>query len=246
MKLLLDISYVGTAYHGYQVQPGLSTVQGTLQKALEDFYGVPLMLTGCSRTDAGVHARQFCLTVEGDLFENMPPEKLPLAMVSRLPGDISVNSAVRVDDTFHARYDVKYKEYEYLILNSPLPDPFFKDRAWHCPVPLDTGLMNAAAGYFTGKHDFAAVMAAGSAVNSTVREIYGFDCRREGKLVIIRVSADGFLYNMVRIMSGTLVQAGGRKIEPRCVKEILESHDRTRAGETLPPEGLYLNRVVYK
>lgn len=245
MKLLLDISYVGSAYHGFQVQPGLATVQGTLQKALEGFYGAPLMLTGCSRTDAGVHARHFYLTVEGELFENMPPEKLPLAMVPRLPGDITINSAKAADDSFHARYDVKYKEYEYYILNAPIMDPFMRGRAWHCPVPLDVGRMNEGAEHFVGRHDFAAVMAQGSAVSSTEREIKYFDCRREGDLVILRVAADGFLYNMVRIMSGTLVAVGQGKIDPGCVSGIIGSRDRTLAGETLPPDGLYLNKVVY-
>jgi len=244
MKLLLEISYVGTAYHGYQVQPGLMTVQGRLQEALEDFYGAPLMLTGCSRTDAGVHARQFFLTVEGDMYEGMPPEKLPAAIASRLPYDISVNSARVVDDNFHARYDVKYKEYEYLIWNAPIMDPFLYGRAFHRPRPLDAQVMNRAAGEFVGKHDFAAFMAQGGSAKSSVREIKYFTCEREGDLIRIRVAADGFLYNMVRILSGTLVNISEGKItEP--VADITASLDRARAGETLPPDGLYLNKVVY-
>lgn len=245
MKLLLDISYVGTNYHGYQVQENAKTVQGTLQKALEEFYGCPLMLTGCSRTDAGVHARRFCLTVEGELYENMPPEKLPLAMASRLPGDISINGAIRVPDDFHARYAVKYKEYEYYIWNAPVMSPFMNGRAWHQPVRLDESLMDRAARSFIGTFDFSAFMAQGSPVNSTVRSIKYFDVRREGDLVIIRVAADGFLYNMVRILSGTLADISAGKIDARDIPDIIASKDRTRAGPTLPACGLYLNKVVY-
>ena len=245
IKILLDISYLGSAYHGYQVQDNAVTVQGTLQKALEDFYGVPLMLTGCSRTDAGVHARHFCLTVEGELYENMPPERLPFAMASRLPEDISINSAKAADANFHARYDVKYKEYEYLIWNAPVMSPFMQGRAWHHPLPLDLDLMNEAADILVGKHDFKAFMAEGSPVNSTVRDIKYFDCRREGDTVMIRVAADGFLYNMVRILSGTLVDISDRKIDIKALPDIIRNKDRTCAGQTLPACGLYLNKVVY-
>lgn len=246
MKLLVEIAYLGTNYHGYQVQANAVTVQGTLQRALEEFYGTPLMLTGCSRTDAGVHARSFFLTVEGELFENMPAERLPLAMSRYLPSDIAILSAVRVDDGFHARYDVEYKEYEYLIQNTPVMDPFLAGRAWHHPVPLDERLMNECASHFVGKRDFAGFMAQGSPVASTVRTIKYFDVRREGDQVIIRVAADGFLYNMVRILSGTLVNISEGKLNADEVDDIIASCDRKRAGMTLPPDGLYLNKVVYK
>ena len=246
MKLLLEIAYLGSAYHGYQTQANAVTVQGTLQKSLEEFYGVPLTLTGCSRTDAGVHARSYFLTVEGELYENMPPDKLPLALGKFLPEDISVLGARRVEDSFHARYDVEYKEYEYLIWNAPVMSPFYVKRAWHCPVPLDTALMNSSAKLFIGKKDFASFMAQGSPVSSTVRTIKDFSVEREGELVKIRVSADGFLYNMVRILSGTLVNISQGRISPSQVEQIIASRDRRMAGMTLPPDGLYLNKVVYK
>ncbi len=246
MKLLIEIAYDGSAYHGYQVQSNAKTVQGTLGAALEEFYNCPLMLTGCSRTDAGVHARSFFLTVEGELYDKMPPEKLPLAISRYLPEDIALLSAREVPESFHARYDVKYKEYEYLVYNSAVMSPFYRKRAWHCPVPLDAELMNGAAAAFVGRHDFAAFMAQGSPVSSTVRKIEYFSVSRQGELVKINVAADGFLYNMVRILSGTLVNISQGRIAPEDIPEIINSKDRARAGVTLPPDGLYLNKVVYR
>ncbi|MGM9681768.1 MAG: tRNA pseudouridine(38-40) synthase TruA [Eubacteriales bacterium] len=245
MKLLLRIAYVGTRFHGFQVQPGLRTVQGTLQKALEDFFGEKLMLTGASRTDAGVHAKDFALTVEGNLFPSMPPEKLPLALAPYLPPDLSVLSATRVPEDFHPRYGVDYKEYQYLILNAPVRDPFYADRAWFDPIPLDLDRMNLAAKMLVGRHDFSAFMAQGSSVSTTVRTVRYFYAEREGNLVRIVVAADGFLYNMVRILAGTLVAVSDGKLDPADLPAILESGDRRRAGATLPPEGLYLCKVVY-
>ena len=246
MKLLFEIAYLGCAYHGYQVQANAPTVQGTLQKALEEFYGVSLMLTGCSRTDAGVHARSFFLTVEGDLYENMPYDKIPLALAGFLPEDIRVLSVRAVPDGFHPRYDVDYKEYEYLIWNERVSSPFYSGRAWHCPLPLDVDIMNECASHFVGRKDFAAFMAQGSPVSSTVREIKYFYVEKEGSLVKIKVAADGFLYNMVRILSGTLVNVSQRRIALSEIDDIIASLDRKRAGMTLPPDGLYLNKVVYK
>ncbi len=246
MKLLLEIAYLGTNYHGYQVQNNAVSVEGTLQRVLEDFYKCPLSLVGCSRTDAGVHAKSFFLTVEGDLYKNMPPEKLPLALAPFLPYDISVKSARLVPDDFHARYDVLYKEYEYLIWNAPIMSPFYQNRAWHCPVCLDVDLMSLAAPAFLGKHDFSSFMANGSSVKSTEREIKYLDIRKEGSLVIIRIAADGFLYNMVRIIVGTLVNVSEGKIDPLEIPNIILKKDRKAAGATLPADGLYLSRVVYK
>lgn len=247
MKILFEVSYLGTAYHGYQVQNGsqLPTIQKALQDAVEALFGARFCLSGCSRTDAGVHAKQFFCTADGVNSEMIPADKIPLAIASFLPSDISVRSARYVSDDFHVRYDVDYKEYEYTILNTRLPDPFYKDRAYHHPKPLDVDKMNRAAKHFIGRHDFAAFMAQGSAVKDTIREIKYFDVRREGDLVIMRVAADGFLYNMVRILCGTLVAVSDSKIDEKDVPDIICSKDRTRAGTTLVPEGLCLTRVVY-
>ncbi len=247
MKILFEVSYLGTAYHGYQVQngSGLPTIQKALQDAVEELFGTRFCLSGCSRTDAGVHARQFFCTADGVPEKTVPEDKIPIAIASFLPGDISVRFAKYVSDDFHVRYDVEYKEYEYTILNTRLPDPFYKDRAYHHPKPLDVDLMNTAARHFVGRHDFAAFMAQGSSVKDTVREIKYFDVRREGDLVILRVAADGFLYNMVRIMTGTLVAVGKGKMPPEAITEMLLSKNRVLAGETAPPDGLYLSKVDY-
>ena len=246
MKILLEIAYMGSRYHGYQTQNNEAlTIQRVLQNALEEFFGVSLKITGCSRTDAGVHAKQFYCTMEGEIHSTLPPEKIPLAMRPHLPEDISILSARAVNEDFHPRYMTHHKEYEYYIYNAPILHPYHAGRAWHCPVALDAAAMNAAAAHLVGRHDFAALMAQGSVVSSTVREIYYCNVRREGDLVIVCVAADGFLYNMVRIIAGTLTDVGKGKIAPDRVPAILASLDRRMAGPTLPPEGLYLNRVVY-
>jgi tRNA pseudouridine38-40 synthase len=249
MKILLEIAYMGSRYHGYQTQNNEAlTIQRVLQGALETFYNQPLKITGCSRTDAGVHAKQFFCTMEaaeGELRSTLPAEKIPLALRQYLPDDIAILSARAVDEEFHPRYLPHHKEYEYCIYNAPILHPFHADRAWHCPVALNVEAMDRAARHLVGRHDFAALMAQGSTVTSTVREIFYCDVRKEGDLIIVRVAADGFLYNMVRIIAGTLAEVGKGKIAPHEIPEILTSLDRRKAGPTLPPQGLYLNRVVY-
>ena len=165
-----------------------------------------------------------------------------------LPSDIAVFSAEAVDDSFHPRYDVKYKEYEYKILNRQVRDPFLEGRVWHCPKLIDgDGLenMKKAAAMLVGKKDFSSFMAADSTVKDTVREVYAAEVKREGDLIIFKVSADGFLYNMVRIFTGTLIDVAYGKIAVEDIPSIIDAHDRRQAGCTAPPEGLYLNRVVY-
>ena len=245
MKILLEIAYVGTAYSGFQVQENAPSVQKTLQDALEMFFETKLLVSGCSRTDAGVHARQFYATCEGEIAESFPVDRLPKAAARFMPRDIVILSARRVDEHFHVRYDVQYKEYEYLILNTDAGDPFMQDRAYHYSRPIDEALLDTAAKHFVGKHDFKGFMSQGSKVVDTVREIYYFDVVREGAIVKMRVAANGFLYNMVRILCGTLIAVAEGKIDPCTLDEVILSGDRKRAGMTLPPEGLYLSRVVY-
>lgn len=245
MKVLLEIAFVGSAYCGFQVQENAPSVQKTLQNALEMFFARPLALTGCSRTDSKVHARQFFCTIEGDIPENFPLDKLPVASLGFLPKDIALLSARAVPDSFHVRYDVQYKEYEYRILNTAAADPFMNGRVYHYPRELDAALLDRAAAAFVGTHDFAGFMAAGSKVADTVRTIRYFRVEREGALVRMRVAADGFLYNMVRILCGTLLAVNEGKIDPKNLPAIIQSKDRRRAGMTLPPEGLYLAKVVY-
>ena len=252
MKILLRISFLGTNYCGYQVQPNGETVQQKLNEATKQLFGYDCDIVGCSRTDSGVHANEFCVTVtkkkESFLLTGIPTHKIPQALSVRLPEDISVTSAEEVDDSFHPRYDVKYKEYVYQIWNSPARNPFLADRSWHCPKKLDEESfenMKRAAAMLVGKHDFSSYMAADSKIKDTVRTVYNAELSREGDLITFRVSADGFLYNMVRIFVGTLVDVGYGRIDADEIKAITEACDRSRAGSTAPPHGLFLNKVEY-
>lgn len=252
MKILLNISYLGSEYCGYQVQKNGVTIQQKLNEAAYSLFGFDCDVVGCSRTDRGVHADMFCACVskkgESGIVCTVPESALPLALNRFLPEDICVREARFVEDSFHPRYDVKYKEYQYKILNSPLPDPFLYGRVWHYPKFIDDASlenMNKAAGLFVGTHDFSSYMASGSSVSTTVRTVTEAEVRREGDTVIFRICADGFLYNMVRIMTGTLVGVAEGKFSPDDIVSITESRDRSRAGVTAPPQGLYLHKVVY-
>ena len=247
MKYLAKIKYLGTDFHGFQVQPELRTVQGELNAALNQAFGLPCKVTGCSRTDAGVHANEFCLTVECD-GGTIPAAKLPIAVSRFLPNDLSLFYAEKCEDDFHPRYDVKEKEYLYRIINSRIYDPFEFGRAWFVARPItDDGLarMREAAGHFIGKHDFATFMAEGSDVTDTVRTVTALSINKKDDLIEIRISADGFLYNMVRIIVGTLTEVAFGRFSPDDMPGIISSLDRSRAGMTAPAEGLYLNHVIY-
>lgn len=247
MKYFAKIKYLGTAFHGFQVQPDKRTVQGELCRALSEATGSPCKVTGCSRTDAGVHANEFCLTVESE-GATVPPEKLPLAVARFLPEDLSLFYAKECDDDFHPRYDVKEKEYLYRIINKPIYDPFEYGRAWFLPRFIDEekiALMNLAAKQIVGKHDFSAFMSEGSDTEDTVRNVTSLTVEKKGDLIEVRIRADGFLYNMVRIIVGTLTEVAYGRFTPERVGEIVESRDRKNAGMTAPPEGLYLNSVIY-
>ena len=247
MKYFAKIKYLGTKFHGFQVQPELRTVQGELNSALNQAFGLPCKVTGCSRTDAGVHANEFCLSVECD-GGTIPADKLPIAVSRFLPEDLSLFYAEECDESFHPRYDVKEKEYLYRIINSRIYDPFEYGRAWFVARPItDEGLerMREAAGHFIGKYDFSTFMAEGSDVEDTVRNITSLSIDRRGELIEIRISADGFLYNMVRIIVGTLTEVAFGRFSPDQIPEIIASKDRSKAGMTAPADGLYLNKVVY-
>ena len=253
MKLLLKISYLGTAYCGYQVQPNAVSVQQKLNEAALAVFGYDCDIVGCSRTDSGVHANEFCATVSKKgtetLETHIPTERIPLALCAHLPEDIAVFDAKWVPESFHARYDVLEKEYLYRIYNSPVRNPFEEGRACRLPKRIDGDAlerMKQAAGRLCGTHDFSAYMANGSKVVSTVRTITCSTVERDGDLILYRVAADGFLYNMVRILTGTLVAVAEGKIAPEEIDEITASCDRSRAGMTMPAYGLYLNRVRYR
>ena len=252
MKIFLTLSYIGTDFCGYQVQPNARTVQGELNAAAQSLFGFECDITGCSRTDTGVHANTFCATITKKgcqcLETNMDIGRVPLALNAHLPCDIAVKDARYVSEDFHPRYDVKHKEYVYRIYNSQTRSPLEHGRAWHIPYifsDADIERMNNAAKIFVGTHDFSAFMASGSTVESTVRTVSYAKVDKNGDIITFTVAADGFLYNMVRIMTGTLADVGKGKIAPSDISEIIASCDRKRAGMTAPPHGLYLNNVVY-
>ncbi len=252
MKLFLSIRYLGTAFCGYQVQPGKRTVQGELNRAARELFGFDCDITGCSRTDSGVHANMFCVTVtkkgEKDLPTEISAERIPRALSAHLPEDIAVYHAEWVSSGLHARYDVKYKEYIYRIYNGETRSPFEEGRSLHIPQRIDAltlKKMNDAAAAFVGQHDFSAFMAQGSNVESAVRRVMYADVTRDGDIITFRVAADGFLYNMVRIMTGTLLSVAQNKITPDDIPVIIGSKCRERAGITVQAHGLYLNKVVY-
>ncbi len=247
MKKLLKIAYCGTNYCGWQVQKNADSVQGTLCRAAEEIFGEGVKITGCSRTDSGVHAKEYFCTLEvPSSAPVIQDNRVPAALNARLPEDITVFDAWGVPDDFHARYDVKEKTYEYVFDNGLQRDPFLLGRAWHISKALNENLMDEAAKGFVGKHDFASFMASGSSVADTVRQVKSAEVFREGKNVIFRVKADGFLYNMVRIMAGTLYEVSIGKIKPEDIPKIIESKSRKSAGVTAPPDGLYLKKVDYK
>ena len=252
MKLLLRISFLGTNYNGYQVQPDKPTVQRELNDASKRIFGFDCDIVGCSRTDSGVHANEFfaCVSKKGEncIDCTIPEKSIPMAYNSMLPQDISVLEGKMVDENFHPRYDVKHKEYIYKIWNNPIKNPFAYDRAYHVPQVYTDEIvakMNEAAQYFCGKHDFCAYMAQGSKIVDTCREVKYAQVYREGDYIIFKVAADGFLYNMVRIMTGTLLTVAQGKIEPCEITKITKSKDRKNAGSTVPSCGLYLNKVEY-
>ena len=247
MKYFAKIKYIGTEFHGFQVQPGLRTVQGELSSALAQALGSECKITGCSRTDAGVHANTFVITVENDN-ATVPSERLPLAVARFLPHDLSLYYAEEADAAFHPRYSVKSKEYLYRIRNTRVSDPFDYGRVWLLNPPISASAlekMREAASFIVGKNDFASFMAEGSDVTDTVREIFYLKIERKDDYIDIRICADGFLYNMVRIIVGTLTEVAFGRIAPTDIKKIISSKKRSNAGPTAPACGLYLNEVNY-
>ncbi len=242
-NILLTISFDGTAYHGWQVQENAVTVQQTLQDAYEKICGSRDNITGCSRTDSGVHANMYCCNIR--TLSEMPCQKLVEAMNAVLPDDISVSDCADVPYDFHARYDCKSKEYIYQIWNSPNKNPFLYKYSYRHKYPLDADFLDFQAKQFIRKADFRAFCAAGSSVEDTVRDVTQAEVKRDGDLVTFRVCANGFLYNMVRIMTGTLLDISSGKIPPGTIEDIILSGDRQRAGFTARPEGLFLNKVIY-
>ena len=244
MKYLLTVAYNGKNYCGYQKQKNGISIQEKLTEASECLFGEGVNITGCSRTDSGVHARGFKATLECRQ-TSITVDKIPTALNTVLPDDIAVLDAEVVSDTFHPRYDVKSKEYRYIIHDGKVRDPFLSGRAYHYPKTLDHNVMNEAASCFVGEHDFASFMASGSKIVDTVRTVYSCNVTREGDMITVSITGNGFLYNMVRIIVGTLISVSDGKIKPNEITSIISAKDRSRAGSTAPAHGLYLYDVKY-
>ncbi len=242
-RLLFTLCYDGTNYHGWQVQPNGITVQQCVQTALESVTGQHCSVTGCSRTDAGVHAKMFCFHT--DTNSVIPEDKFPLALNSVLPDDISVLKCEEIAEDFHARYNCKGKTYIYKMYDGHLRDPFLKGYAYHHKGRLNDLLMNEAANKFVGEFDFSGFCSAGSSVQDTVRKVTECSVERKGREVVLTITANGFLYNMVRIIVGTVIDVSDGKINAEDIPAVIASKNRDLAGQTAPAHGLYLNNVYY-
>ncbi len=245
-NLALTLRFVGTNFHGFQVQKNARSVCEALQDGLEAILGSRHEVKGCSRTDAGVHANQYVLSFKTE--SRIACSRLPLALNTALPADLAVLHCREVPEDFHARYSATGKRYIYRIYNSRLPDPFLEGRAWRIPAPLDERLMQAAAPYLTGRRDFSSFCTLDdhNRDKDKVRTVHNIEAHREGQLITIAVTGDGFLYNMVRILCGTLVYVAQGKIPLEALPGIVAGRDRKLAGPTLPACGLYLDEVFYE
>lgn len=242
-RLLLTLRFIGTHYHGWQVQKNALTVQNMLQDAIERVTGYRSDVIGCSRTDAGVHASMYCCSTDTD--SKLYGDKMVSALNAYLPRDIAVYNCCEVGADFHPRYCAKSKQYLYRIWNSPARNPFWDGLALHVRRPVDVERLNVAAADFLGEHDFSSFCAAGSSVCNTVRHVLKCELSRNGELVVLTIQANGFLYNMVRIIMGTLLEIDAEKLPYNCISDVLKAHTRSAAGATAPACGLILDKIFY-
>ncbi len=242
-NLLLTISYDGSNYHGWQIQKNALTVQEVFQNAVRKLFLKDVDIKGCSRTDSGVHANKYCVSIKTDT--NIPCENIVMALNTYLPNDIAVLCCTDVDLDFHARYNVVKKEYVYVLCNSKIRNPFLDKYAYWYRYNIDADYLNEQAQAYVGTYDYSGFCSANSDVEDTVRTVYSFSVSRKDDMVYFKVSANGFLYNMVRIMVGTLLFVSEGKIKKNELKSVILSKDRKKAGKTAPPQGLYLNDVIY-
>lgn len=240
-RVCLRVAYDGTAYCGWQVQKNGRTIEGELNRALAELTGEEIQVIGASRTDAGVHG--LCNVAVFDTRSRIPGEKFSYALNQRLPEDIRVRASKEVPEDFHPRHCRSRKTYEYHIYNAVFPNPLRRLYSCFTYVPLEVERMSRAAAYLVGEHDFASFCSAGSQAETTIRTIYSLDVARDGEEIVIRVTGNGFLYNMVRIIAGTLMEAGSGRMEPEEIPKILEARDRAAAGPTAPACGLVLKEL---
>ncbi len=242
-NIKLIIEYNGKGFNGWQKQPNKLNIQGEIERAIGELTNEEINLIASGRTDAGVHS--FGQTANFYTNSKIPIEKFAIAINSKLKKTIVIKSAEEVDEKFHSRYSVHNKRYRYIINNSEQGTAIYKDLEYHMPVKLNVDKMKEAIKYFEGKHDFSAFKASGTSSKSSVREIYKAEIIDKDEKIYIELTGNGFLYNMVRIIAGTLVDVGLGKIEPEDIPKIIESKKRENAGKTLPPHGLYLMEVNY-
>lgn len=242
-NIKLTIEYDGKCYNGWQKQPNKLNIQGEIERAIYNITKEEVNLIGSGRTDAGVHALGQVANFKTN--SEIPIEKLPLAINSQLKNSIVIKEAEEVDERFHSRYNAKHKTYRYIINNSKCGTAIYRNLEYSYPFKLDAEKMKQASKYFEGEHDFKAFKSSGTSSKNSVRTIYKAIVKQEGEKIIIELAGNGFLYNMVRIISGTLLDVGLGKIRAEEIPEIIESKDRQRAGKTLPAHGLYLVEVKY-
>ncbi len=242
-NIKLIIEYDGKDFNGWQKQPNKPNIQGEIERAIEIVTGEKVDLIASGRTDAGVNA--LCQIANFKIEKEFPIEKIPYALNSQLKKSIRIKKAIEVDERFHSRYNCKKKTYQYSINNSEQGTAIYRDMQYHYPIKLDENKMDEGIKYLIGEHDFKSFKASGTSNKNSTRIIYDAKVERNGDIITISLTGNGFLYNMVRIISGTLVEVGEGKISPKEVKEILEAKDRLKAGKTLPPTGLCLVNVEY-
>lgn len=242
-NIKLTIEYDGKCYNGWQKQPNKLNIQGEIERAIYNITKEEVDLIGSGRTDAGVHALGQVANFKTN--SQISIEKLPLAINSQLKNSIVIKEAEEVNERFHSRYNAKRKTYRYIINNSKCGTAIYRNLEYSYPFKLDAEKMKQASKYFEGEHDFKAFKSCGTSSKNSVRTIYKAIVKQEGEKIIIELTGNGFLYNMVRIISGTLLDVGLGKIQPEEIPEMIESKDRQRAGKTLPAHGLYLVEVKY-
>lgn len=242
-NIQLLIEYDGSRYAGWQIQKNGHTIQEKLTHGIEIMTSEKISLRGSGRTDAGVHAYE--QSANFTTYSTIPVDRIPYALNTHLPGDIRVIGAIERELEFHSRYSSKGKIYEYHVLNNLYGSALKRNRAWHIRHSLDIGKILGGMEYLKGTHDYTSFASARSEVEDKVRTISSFNMIKEGSMLIFTVEGSGFLYNMVRIMIGTLIQTGIGKFEPEDLEKIMLEKDRRYAGITAPPQGLYLKKVLY-
>jgi tRNA pseudouridine38-40 synthase len=244
-RMKVTVAYDGTDFAGYQIQPKGRTVQGTIQSVLQKMHkGEAVNISASGRTDAGVHATGQVFHFDTDLV--IPADAWSKALNAMLPDDIYIKDVEEVSESFHSRFSARSKEYHYKLLIRKEPDVFQRNHMFHYPYPLNISHIQKACGYFLGTHDFTSFSSARSEVADKVRTIFALEVLGEEEFLTFKIRGSGFLYNMVRIIAGTLLEVGQGKRKPEEIAAIIEGKDRALAGKTAPAHGLYLHQVNYQ